>query len=345
VSNVTEASEATQRSSAPAGGGAASTPPRAVLAAYRVRAPISRRYLMGRLVNAVLTVWGVVTIVFFALHLTGNPAALLVSPDATPQQLANLTRQMGFDQPLAEQYFTFVGQVLTGHYPVSIRYGVPPLQIVFQRFPATLLLGATGLAGGVVLGLLAGFIAAFGRFRRMRWIPVSVLTAFEAVPSFFLGVVLIALFAITWPLLPLSGDQPPSAIILPAAVIALALSAPIGRVFRTSLLETRDADHVRLAESKGISRPRVLLRHVVINSLAPVVNVLGVQAGVVFGGAVVTETVFSWPGVGQLTVSALGNRDYPLVLAAVTVLAIGFVLVNLLVDVIAAVLDPRGGHR
>jgi peptide/nickel transport system permease protein len=172
-----------------------------------------------------------------------------------------------------------------------------------------------------------------------------VLTAFEGIPSFFLGVVLIALFAITLPLLPLSGDQPPVAIILPALVIVLALAAPIARVFRTSLIETRNADHVRLAESKGLSPTWVLLRHVVINSLGPVVNVLGVQAGVVFGGEVVTETVFSWPGVGQLTVSALGNRDYPVVLAAVTVLAVGFVIANLLVDVLAAALDPRGGHR
>ena len=158
VSNVTEASEATRRSSSLAGGVVVSTPPRAVLAAYRVRGPISSRYLIGRLVNAALTVWGVFTIVFFALHLTGNPAALLVSPDATPRRLAGHTRQRASTSSLAEQYFIFIGQVLTGHYPESIRYGVPPLQIVFQRFPATLLLGATGLAAGVVLGLLAGFI-------------------------------------------------------------------------------------------------------------------------------------------------------------------------------------------
>lgn len=328
-----------------AGGTVAGTVPPSRLAAYRVRSPISRRYLISRLVNAVLTVWGVITIVFFAMHLTGNPAALLVAANATPQQLAAMTKQMGFDQSPVEQYFHFIGQVVTGHFPLSIVYDVQPLQIVFQRLPATLVLGGTGLAGGIVVGLLAGFIAALGRFPKVRWVPVSLLTAFEGIPSFFLGVVLIALFAITLPLLPLSGDQSPVAIILPALVIVLALAAPIARVFRTSLIETRSADHVRLAESKGLSPAWVLLRHVVINSLGPVVNVLGVQAGVVFGGEVVTETVFSWPGVGQLTISALGNRDYPVVLAAVTVLAIGFVLVNLLVDVVAAALDPRGAHR
>jgi len=153
--------------------------------------------------------------------------------------------------------------------------------------------------------------------------------------------VLIALFAITLPLLPLSGDQPPVAIILPALVIVLALAAPIARVFRTSLIETRNADHVRLAESKGLSPTWVLLRHVVINSLGPVVNVLGVQAGVVFGGEVVTETVFSWPGVGQLTVSALGNRDYPVVFANLYIFALVGLIVNLISDLTYTWIDPR----
>jgi peptide/nickel transport system permease protein len=136
-----------------------------------------------------------------------------------------------------------------------------------------------------------------------------------------------------------------ASLVLPAAVIALALAAPIARVFRASLAETLGADHVRLAEAKGLPRSAVTLRHVVINSLVPVVNVIGVQAGVVLGGAVVTESVFRWPGVGQLATSALETRDYPLVLATVTLIAVGFVLINLAVDVVGAVLDPRGGER
>jgi peptide/nickel transport system permease protein len=216
---------------------------------------------------------------------------------------------------------------------------------VFGHLSATLLLGATGLAAGMLAGLSAGYYAAAGRHRRLRRVPVSILTAFEAVPSFFLGVVLIALFSITWAVLPIGGNQTPDSIVLPAAVIALALAAPIARVFRTSLLETLGADHVRLAESKGLSQRAVTVRHVVINSLAPVVNVIGVQAGVVLGGAVVTESVFSWPGVGQLATSAFGSRDYPLVLAPVTLIAVGFVLINLAVDLVGALLDPRGGRR
>lgn len=311
----------------------------------RLRWPFSRRYLLGRTVNAAIAVWAVLTIVFFALHLTGNPAVLLVSPDASRSDVERISAQLGFDKPLIVQYGIFLGQIAGGHFPASIRYGTDPLAIVLSRLPATLLLGGTGLVAGVLLGLAAGYWAAIGRNERLRRVPVSILTAFEAVPSFFLSVVFIALFAITWPVLPIAGNDSPAALVLPAAVIALALAAPIARVFRTSLTEVLDADHVRLAEAKGLSATAVTLRHVVMNSLAPVVNVVGVQAGVVLGGAVVTESVFSWPGVGQLATSAIASRDYPVVLASVTLIAVGFVLINLVVDAAAALLDPRGGRR
>ncbi|MFT4286176.1 ABC transporter permease [Nocardioides sp.] len=310
----------------------------------RIRWPLSRRYLLGRLLNAAIAVWAVLTIVFFALHLTGNPAVLLISPDASKGEIERITAQLGLDKPLLQQYAVFLREIAGGHFPESIRYGTDPVGLVLGRLPATLRLGVTGLIGGVALGLAAGWYAA-GRGGRLRRVPVTVLTAFEAVPSFFLSVVLIAVFAITWPVLPIAGDQTASSLVLPAAVIALALAAPIARVFRTSLQDTLDADHVRLAEAKGLSRRAVTLRHVVVNSLAPVVNVIGVQAGVVLGGAVVTESVFGWPGVGQLATSAISSRDYPVVLASVTLIAIGFVLVNLLVDIVAALLDPRGGRR
>lgn len=320
-------------------------PPRAGRGGRHLRWPFSRRYLLGRTLNAVIAVCAVLTIVFFALHLTGNPAVLLLPPDATASDLERVSAQLGFDRPLIEQYGIFLSQILGGHFPPSIRYGTDPVGIVLSRLPATLVLGLTGLVGGAVLGITAGYWAALGRRPRLRQIPVSLLTAFEAVPSFFLSVILIALFAITWPVLPIAGNDTPAALVLPATAIALALAAPIARVFRTSLAEVLGADHVRLAEAKGLSAKAVTLRHIVANSLAPVINVIGVQAGVVLGGAVITETVFSWPGVGQLATSAISSRDYPVVLASVTLIAVGFVLVNLLVDATAALLDPRGARR
>jgi len=310
-----------------------------------VRWPLSRRYVLGRLLNALVAVWAVLTVVFVALHLTGDPSVLLLPPDASSADVAHLSETLGFSRPIHEQYVLFVQQILTGNLPVSIRYGTSPVGIVLGRLPATLMLGGTGLLGGVLLGLGAGYYAVDGRHARIRQAPVSILTALEAVPSFFLSVVLIAVFSITLAWFPISGDEGLVSLALPATVIALALAAPIARIFRSSLLETSAADHVRLAEAKGISAPAVRLRHVVVNSLGPVVNVVGVQAGVVLGGAVVTEAVFGWPGVGQLATSAIASRDYPLVLATVAVLALGFVLINLLVDVVGALLDPRGGRR
>ncbi|MDL9937286.1 ABC transporter permease [Gordonia sp. ABSL1-1] len=310
-----------------------------------VRAPVSSRYLISRLVNAVIAVWGVLTIVFFSLHLTGNPAVLLVAPDAPKSDLARITAEMGFDRPLHEQYFAFLGNVLSGHFPESIRYGVDPLRVVFDRLPATLLLGGVGLGAGVLVGGAVGYHAVLGRSARLRRIPISILTALEAIPSFFLSVALIAIFAITFAVVPAGGNRSLSSLILPAMVLAAALAAPIARVFRTSLTETLGADHVRLARAKGLGRTAVLGRHVVLNALAPVVNVIGVQAGVVLGGAVITESVFSWPGLGQLMTSSIASRDYPVVLAAVTVMAISFVLINLAVDIVGAILDPRGGRR
>jgi peptide/nickel transport system permease protein len=348
MSDLTESvSGGTPTVGRPAAGAQADTAETAadVRVPLQMRWPVTRRYVVGRLVNAVITVWGVITIVFFALHLTGNPVGLLLPADASHADVARLTRLLGFDQSVVTQYFKFIGQVVSGHFPRSIRYNLPPLGLVFSHLPATLLLGAAGLTGGMVLGLAAGFTAAVGRVKQIRWIPVSFLTALEGIPSFFLGVVLIAIFCISWPILPLQGNATADSIILPAAVIACALAAPVARVFRTSVAEALVADHVRLAQAKGISGREVMFRHVILNSLAPVINVMGVQAGVVLGGAMVTETVFNWPGVGLLTVSAIDNRDYPLVLAAVTVLAIEFVLINLLVDVVAAALDPRAGHR
>jgi peptide/nickel transport system permease protein len=311
----------------------------------RIRWPLSRRYVLGRLLNAALAVWAVFTIVFFALHISGDPSVVLLGPDATRADVARVHDQLGLDRPLIVQYLIFLGHCLTGDFPDSIRYGTSPVSVVLDRLPATLLLGATGLAAGALAGLSAGYYAAAGRHARLRQIPVSLLTAFEAIPSFFLGVVLIALFTITWAVLPMTEEVSAQSLVLPAAVIAFALAAPIARVFRASLVEALAADHVRLAEAKGLPRRVVTVRHVVLNALAPVVNVLGVQAGVVLGGAVVTESVFRWPGVGQLATSAFETRDYPLVLATVTLIAVGFVVINLAVDVVGALLDPRGSRR
>jgi ABC-type dipeptide/oligopeptide/nickel transport system permease component len=319
----------------------AGAPPASPVGRVRRRAPLSLRYVATRLATAAVAVWAVFTLVFFSLLATGNPAQLLVAPDAPPGELERISALMGFDRPPLEQYLTFLGRIATGQFPNSIRYDESPLLLVAERLPASLTLGLTGLLAGAAVGAVAGYLGATSRRPLLRRLPLSVLTALDAVPSFFLGILLIFVFAVVAGVMPASGGGTLAHLVLPAATLSVVVAAPVARIFRTALLEILEQDHVRTARSKGLPDAVVMGRHVVANALPPVLNVLGVQAGVVLGGAIVTEALFSWPGLGQLSISALNNRDYPLVLACVCVIAVGFVLINLVVDLVAALLDPR----
>jgi peptide/nickel transport system permease protein len=289
----------------------------------------------------VVAVWAVLTAAFFALVSTGNPAQLMVPPQAPASEVQKVAKLLGFDRPLAQQYLTFLRQLVTGHFPQSIVFNQPSLQLVLQRLPASLVLGATGMVLGVLIGGTVGYVAARSRFAAARRLPVSALTALDAIPTFFLGVLLIFVFAVRLPLLPAAGGGSLRTLVLPAVTLAVVVAAPVARIFRTTLIDTIELDHVRTARAKGIRPAAVMLRHVVGNSLLPVVNVIGLQAGTLLGGAVVTESVFSWPGVGQLSIYAIDNRDYPVVLACVFVIAVGYAVINLVVDLVAASLDPR----
>ena len=288
-----------------------------------------------------VAVWGAVTLVFFALYATGNPAVLLVPPDAPPDEILRLTQLMGFDRPLWEQYLTFLLNVAGGNFPDSIRYGSDPLPIALEKIPASLALGATGLLIGTLLGGLIGYLSATARSSALRRIPLGVAVAVESVPTFFIGILLVLVFAVQLGWFPATNGRGAAGLVLPAVTLALAFIPAIARVFRTALLDVLQADHIRTARAKGLRRHTLIRRHVVANALGTTLNVIGIQAGVMLGGAVVTESVFGWPGIGQLSINAVQNRDYPLVIVCVLVIALGFVLINLVVDVLAAVVEPR----
>lgn len=307
----------------------------------RLRLPLSGRYVAGRLAAAALAVWATVTLVFFCLHASGSPATLLVGADAPPGELARVTRLMGYDRPLAEQYATFLWNAVQGDFPDSIRYGVSPLSLVADRIGASLLLGGAGLALGTLAGLAAGYLGVYGRHAVARRLPLSLATLLQSMPSFVLGLLLILVFSVGLRWLPSSGSGELRHLVLPALTLAAFAAATVGRVFRAELLDARDRDHVRTALAKGVSPRVVRLRHVAANALVPTLNVVGVSAGMMLGGAVVVESLFGWPGLGQLAVAALANRDYPVILADVCVLAVGFVTINLVVDLATAALDPR----
>lgn len=307
----------------------------------RLRPPIGWRYIGGRLLTGAIAVWGAVTLVFFALYSTGNPAVLLVPPDAPPEEIIRLTALMGFDKPLPVQYLTFLGQVFTGNFPDSIRYGSNPVTVALEKLPATVVLGGTGLFLGVVLGGLLGYLSATATSPWLRRVPLSLAVGLDAIPTFFFGILLTLVFAVQLGWFPATGDGSAAALVLPAITLAVAFVPAIARVFRTALVDSLHADHVRTARSKGLRHSTIMRRHVVANSLGTTLNVAGIMSGVMLGGAVITESVFGWPGIGQLSINAVQNRDYPLVIVCVLVISLGFVLINLLVDILAAVIEPR----
>lgn len=307
----------------------------------RRRSPISVRFLLRRLVGSVIAVWGSLTLVFFALNMGGNPVAAMVDPNASQADVEAMTRLLGYDQPLVVQYATFLGNVATGTFPESLRYKKDSLQIVLETLPNTVILSGTGLLLAILLGLAVGYLAANGRTGLTRNGPLAAIVTLQALPPILLGVILVLVFALTLRWFPTGGAGGIDHLVLPTVALAIYGAPPIARIFRASILSTQGADHVRTAQAKGISPAMVRFRHVAANAMLPVVNLIGVQAGAMLSGAVVIETLFSWPGVGRLAINALMNRDYPLVLASITVVTIGFILVNLLVDVVSAVLDPR----
>jgi peptide/nickel transport system permease protein len=307
----------------------------------RIRIPLSWRYVGGRLLGAIVAIWGAVTIVFFALQASGDPATLLLPLSAPPDQIEAFRAQFGLDQPLYVQYFVFLGHVITGSIPDSFRYGLPAMQVVVGRLGATLLLTSAGLGLGVVVGRIGGFFAATARTPFRRRVPLMIAIVFNAMPPVVIGILLVLFFALNLKWFPTGGIGTPAQLVLPAVTLAV-LSAPtITRVYRASILASASDDHVRTARSKGVPENLVQIRHVGVNGLVPVVNVIGVISGSLLGGAVVAETIFSWPGIGQLTVAAISGRDYPVVLAGVLVIAVAFAGINLLVDIISAFLNPR----
>jgi peptide/nickel transport system permease protein len=293
------------------------------------------------LLGAIIAVWLTITCVFFALWSTGNPAVLLAGPSPEPGEIERISALMGFDAPLGERYLLFIKALLTADVPPSIRTGANVLGMVIERLPASILLGSTALATSVVVGLLIGYWSATARTWAARHVPLSVAVTLEAIPTFFLGVLLVFIFSVTLGLLPTSGIGTWQHLLMPAATLCAAFVPAIARVFRIEVREQLASSHVRAAVARGLSPLRIVLRHVVANAVIPTLNVVGTHGGVILGGAIVTETLFSWPGVGQLAISAIQNRDYPLVLVAITIIAIGYAGITLAVDVVASLLEPR----
>lgn len=299
-------------------------------------------FILRRLLQAIPVLVGVSVLVFLMLHLIpGDPAELIAGHQATAADVEDVRRALGLDRPLLQQYLSFMANAITGDFGVSFRTGRPVLQEIGFRYGNTVLLGLTAIALAVVIGGLSGIISAV---RRRTWADhLTLLAAILAIstPGFFLGLVLILVFAVWFPVLPMAGFDSWQSVLLPAITLAATSAAVISRIMRASLLEALDYPFVRTARAKGLREPLVIWRHGVRNAIIPVVTVSGLQLGYLLGAAVVVETVFAWPGVGRLLVQSILARDFPVVQAAVLIVACTFIVVNLLTDLLYGLLDPR----
>lgn len=302
-------------------------------------------YILRRLLLTLPVLAGIVVITFLLTRLSGDPTDLLLPPNATDEAREAFRAVNGLDRPLWEQFVTFAVKAVTGDFGTSLRFEQPAMQLVLDRLPATAELAAATMAIALLMGIPAGVVAATQRGKAADALIRAVMLLGQAVPSFFLGVLGIIIFAVWLRWLPTGGRGDWTQLVLPATTLAFNLVALIARVTRSCMLDVLKQDYVRTARAKGVWERRVIWLHALRNAFIPVLTVIGLQVGLLLGGVVVTETIFSWPGVGRLAIQAIYARDFPVVQAVVFVFAVIFVLVNLVVDLLYALLDPRIGYK
>jgi ABC-type dipeptide/oligopeptide/nickel transport system permease component len=300
------------------------------------------RYISLRLLLALPALWLIITMVFMLAHIVpGDPVQQMLGEGARAEDVQQLRHTLGLDLPVRVQYERYIKNVLRGDLGESFRFQRPVTQVVLSHYPATLELAFVALLVCAAIGIPGGLVAA-----ERRGTPtdhaVGLFTLLGlSIPNFALGPVLILVFSVILGWLPVSGRGGIAHLVLPAITLGAAFAAILTRMVRTSAMEELSSDYVRTARAKGLSEPAVLFRHAFRNALIPILTVLGLQFGTLLAGAIVTETIFSWPGIGRLTVQAIGARDYPLLQGCILLIAVSYVGVNLLTDLACALADPR----
>ncbi|WP_346728958.1 ABC transporter permease [Lederbergia citrea] len=312
-------------------------------------------YILRRLGGLIPVLLGVTILVFSIMHLSpGDPAKIILGPKATAETIAKLNAQLGLDQPLYVQYFTWIGNVFTGDWGRSIQMKMDVLPLVVDRFSATLILTVCSALIAAVVGIGVGIISAYKKYSWIdRGLMLFVLVGF-CLPVFWLGIIMQIIFGLKLDLFPISGMYSPGEsgfadlmkhIVLPSLALSAGAGAVIARMTRSSMLEVFEQDYIRTARSKGIKEQRVIYIHALKNAFIPVLTVLGMQVGFLLAGAVLVEMVFAWPGIGTLMINGILARDFPLVQGIILFVATTYVIVNLLVDILYALLDPRISYK
>lgn len=299
-------------------------------------------YTLRRLLLAIPTLFGVATMMFIIVHvLPGDPARVIAGPLATAQEVARIRHMLGLDRPLPVQYLNYLGNLLHGDLGTSARTGDPVLSDIGVRVPYTLELAVISTVIATVVGVSAGVLAATRHNTWLDLIVSSMVVMGVSMPVYWLGLMLIIVFAIDLHWLPAAGAQGPFGFVLPSVTLAVFSIALIARMTRGAMLEVLAQDYVRTARAKGLGRWKVTFKHALRNALLPVVTAIGLQFGALLGGAVLTETIYSWPGLGQLLTDSIFARDFPVVQGIVLLFSLSFILVNLCVDILYAYVDPR----
>ena len=298
-------------------------------------------FLATRLARALVAVWLVSTVVFVVMRLSGDPVPLLLPPDAPRSEYERVAKELGTDRPLPVQYGVFLGNALRGDFGRSIHFRQPAARVVVGYLPATAELGLTAFALALVVAIPIGLLSAVRRNTLVDQITMAVALIGQSAPTFFVGILLILVVSLKAGWLPTSGRGDWTNLVLPAITLGAFSMASIARLTRSAMLEVLRADYVRTARAKGLREHAVIVKHALRNAAIPIVTITGLQFGTLLGGAVVTETVFAWPGIGRLAIQSIYNRDYPIVQCVVFLSALLFIVINLTVELIYGLLDPR----
>ena len=299
------------------------------------------RQILRRVLRAGAALLVVTAVVFTLLHVSGDPAYILLTPEATAEDRAAFRAEYGLDRPLWVQYGRYLGRLAQGDFGQSLSFRMPAAVVALERLPATLELTLAAMVLAVVVSLPAAVLAAMRRGTLFDRLLMGLTLIGQTVPTFWLGMVMILVLAVRFHLFPASGRGGVLHLVMPATALALWLTALLARVTRSEMIEALEQDYVRTARAKGLTECGVAARHALKNALLPIITVMGLQFGGLLGGAVMTETVFAWPGVGTMILDAILKKDFPVVLAGVVIVAMGFIVVNLLLDLLYTVLDPR----
>lgn len=300
------------------------------------------KYLLKRLWQSVIAILGITVVVFVILHLTGNPVELMVSPTTPKEEMEILAEKMGFNDPLPVQYVRFLKGALVGDFGTSYYYNEPAMQVVLERAPATLTLACAALLICVVLGVPAGILSAVKRNSVSDAIIRVLALLGQCMPAFWLGMMLIMFFAVKLQWLPTGGaDEGLRSLILPAFTLGLFSAATICRLLRSNMIEVLGKEYIDVCKAKGLPARKVISKHALKNALSSILTMLGMQFASLLGGSVITETVFAWPGVGRLVIQSITTSDFAVVECVVFLMAVVFVVINFVVDILYCVINPR----